>query len=135
MALKSRIFVMMLILGASLILAGAGFSDEATPASDAETTSRFDPANSEVMILAGGDDKKGKYLFKKNCKKCHTEDGEGGELTPVTNIMEAWEEIFSEDVHFGEEIFSETFKEKDLKIIEKFLIKYAADSEQPMTCG
>ena len=87
----------------------------------------------------------GKELFKNVCKNCHQEDSEAGEYTPMTLIIEQWEEFFDGD-------FTETHKDvvcpsdkeakltdhldKDmLKKIRKFCIDHAADSEQPMTCG
>jgi len=88
---------------------------------------------------------KGKDLYKSLCKSCHMEDSEAGEYTPMTLIMEQWEEFFDGD-------FTETHKavacpkdetkmvpdafDKDMiKKLKKFCVDHAADSEQPMTCG
>ncbi|MEN8005371.1 MAG: c-type cytochrome [Candidatus Krumholzibacteriota bacterium] len=90
-------------------------------------------------------DMDGKELFIAYCKVCHTEDSDAGEYTPMSLIMDQWDEFF-------DETFVETHKEvacpkdKDQKItdmidkdmikkIRKFCVDHAADSEQPMTCG
>jgi hypothetical protein len=87
----------------------------------------------------------GKELFKTQCKVCHTEDSKAGEYTPMSLIMDQWDEFFDES-------FAETHKEvpslddketmvpdmfdKDMiKKLRKFCVDHAADSEQPMTCG
>ena len=87
----------------------------------------------------------GKELFKTFCKSCHGPEAKADEYTPMSLIMEQWEEFFSET-------FADTHKEiacpkdetkmvtdildKDmLKKIKKFCVDHAADSEQPMTCG
>lgn len=87
----------------------------------------------------------GKDLFKVNCKSCHAAKSDAGEYTPMTYIMEQWDEFF-------DELWSETHGmivspqdatkkvtdmiDKDmLKKIRKFCVDHAADSEQPMTCG
>ena len=87
----------------------------------------------------------GQDLFKAHCKVCHGPDADAGEYTPISYIMEQWEEFF-------DELWTETHGEiscpkadgkkvtdmldKDmLKKIRKFCVDHAADSEQPMTCG
>ena len=87
----------------------------------------------------------GKELFKTQCKVCHAEDSKAGEYTPMSLIMDQWDEFFDES-------FAETHKEvpslddketmvpdmfdKDMiKKLRKFCVDHAADSEQPMTCG
>lgn len=87
----------------------------------------------------------GKELFKLNCKSCHGADADAGEYTPMSYIMEQWEEFFDElwtETH-GELVcptdktkkVTDGFDEDMLKKIRKFCIDHAADSEQPMTCG
>ena len=87
----------------------------------------------------------GKDLYKSHCKSCHGVDADAGEYTPMTYIMEQWEEFFDDlwvETH-GEVSCpkDETKKVTDmldkdmLKKIRKFCVDHAADSEQPMTCG
>ncbi len=87
----------------------------------------------------------GKELYQSFCKTCHMEDSESGEYTPMSLIMDQWDEFY-------DEIFVETHQEvpspvaegkmvtdvidKDMiKKLRKFCVDHAADSEQPMTCG
>jgi len=87
----------------------------------------------------------GKELYKTQCKVCHLEGSEAGEYTPMSLIMDQWDEFF-------DETFTETHKtvpaldDKDKKVtdildkdmikkLRKFCVDHAADSEQPMTCG
>ncbi len=87
----------------------------------------------------------GKALFIAHCKVCHMEDADAGEYTPISLIMDQWDEFY-------DETFAETHKEvacpkdKDKKVtdmitkdmikkLRKFCVDHAADSEQPMTCG
>ncbi|MCK9995376.1 MAG: c-type cytochrome [Candidatus Krumholzibacteria bacterium] len=87
----------------------------------------------------------GKELFVAHCKVCHMEDADAGEYTPISLIMDQWDEFY-------DETFVETHKEvacpkekdkmvtdmidKDMiKKLRKFCVDHAADSEQPMTCG
>ncbi len=87
----------------------------------------------------------GKAIFKNVCKSCHAEDADAGEYTPMTLIMEQWDEFFQDlylDTHKDATCPSdETQKLTDvltkdaLKKVQKFCVDHAADSEQPMTCG
>ncbi len=87
----------------------------------------------------------GKDLYKMHCKVCHTEDSDAGEYTTMTYIMEQWEEFFDElwvETH-GEikcpkddtKKVCDMFDKDMMKMLRKFCVDHAADSEQPMTCG
>jgi len=86
-----------------------------------------------ALAVEGGNPKKGKYLFKKNCKTCHTEGAEGGAVTPLSKTMAQWDKFFSDNKH-PEGVWNE-FSEKDLLDINQFLFDHAVDSAQPETCG
>ncbi|MCF6267984.1 MAG: cytochrome c [Desulfuromusa sp.] len=88
-----------------------------------------------VLAIDGGNSRKGKHLYKKNCKVCHNAGGEGGELTPMTKTMSQWDRYFKKKTakHPGD-VFK-NLKEKDQKDINQFLYDNAADSEHPATCG
>ena len=87
----------------------------------------------------------GKDLYKNYCKACHMEDSEAGEYTPMSLIMDQWDEFF--DDTFAETHQELTFpKDEKTKLVDvidkdmikklrKFCVDHAADSEQPMTCG
>jgi cytochrome c5 len=88
-----------------------------------------------VMAVEGGNARKGKHLYKKNCKICHAKGGEGGELTPMSKTMAQWDRYFKKKAkkHPGD-AFSK-LKAKDIKDINQFLHDSAADSPAPATCG
>lgn len=86
-----------------------------------------------VMASEGGNPRKGKYLFKKVCKVCHSEDGKGGNLTPMSKTQSQWDRVFDKKKH-DQEAWKDISGE-DLKDIQQFLYDHAADSPQPQTCG
>lgn len=88
-----------------------------------------------AMAIGQGNPKKGKYLFKKNCKQCHVAGAEGGELTPLSKTMSQWKRFFERDQHKAKPEVWGKYKEKDLNDIFQFLHDHAADSDQPETCG
>ncbi len=88
---------------------------------------------SSVMAVEGGNSRKGKHLFKKNCKTCHDTGGEGGALTPLAKTMSQWDRFFKKQDHPGD--LFKSMSEKDLKDINQFLYDHAADSPSPETCG
>jgi mono/diheme cytochrome c family protein len=88
---------------------------------------------SSSMAAEGGNPRKGKHLFKKNCKACHSSGAEGGEVTPMTKTQKQWDRIFKKKKHDQESW--KNLSEQDLKDIQQFLFDHAADSPQPQTCG
>jgi len=86
-----------------------------------------------------------KEQFIESCKGCHGEDAAAGEYAPMFLIIEQWERFFDEDYldTHGELTVSEddttrvvdTISPAMLKVIRKFCVDGAADSEHPMTCG
>jgi len=86
-----------------------------------------------VLAADGGNPRKGKYLFKKACKSCHGADGSAGELTPMTKTMSQWDRFFKKMDHDPAPM--KDLSEQDLKDINQFLYDFAADSDQPATCG
>jgi mono/diheme cytochrome c family protein len=88
---------------------------------------------STAMAVEGGNSRKGKYLFKKNCKTCHTDGAEGGAVTPLNKTMAQWDKFFNKNKH--PEGKWENLGEQDLIDINQFLFDHAVDSDQPETCG
>ena len=86
-----------------------------------------------ALAADGGNPRKGKHLFKKTCKTCHSSGGDGGEVTPMTKTQAQWDRMFKKKKH-GEEEWK-NLSEQDLKDIQQFLFDHAADSPQPQTCG
>lgn len=88
---------------------------------------------SAALAVEDGNSRKGKYLFKKNCKTCHTDGAEGGVVTPLTKTMSQWDRFFSKSKHSAADW--ESFSAQDLLDINQFLFDHAVDSDQPETCG
>ena len=86
-----------------------------------------------ALAVEDGNSRKGKYLFKKNCKTCHTEEAEGGAVTPLTKTMSQWDRFFKKSKHDAGSW--ESFSGQDLLDINQFLFDHAVDSDQPETCG
>ncbi len=89
----------------------------------------------QAYAAEGGNPKKGKHLYKKGCKACHSQGEVGGEMTPMTKTMSQWDRFFKRLKHKGDQEAFNAFSEKDLKDIQQFLYDHAADSDQPQTCG
>ncbi len=92
-------------------------------------------AASAVLAAEGGNSRKGKYLYKKNCKPCHVDDADGGELTPLSKTQRQWDRFFNKNKHKKQPEVWGKFSDKDLKDINQFLFDHAIDSDQPETCG
>jgi len=74
------------------------------------------------------DSKKGKYLYKKNCKSCHTKPAN-------SKTMAQWQRIYDSGEHKGGAKAWEKMSKEDLHQIFFYLYDHAADSAQPETCG
>ncbi|MBU0729511.1 MAG: c-type cytochrome [Proteobacteria bacterium] len=88
-----------------------------------------------TVVAAQGNPKKGKFLYKKNCKTCHVKDGDGAELTPVSKTQNQWTRFFEKDKHKKNPESFNNLSEKDIRDIQQFLIDHAADSASPQLCG
>ena len=99
-----------------------------------------------VSWTAAVDDQKrtAQEMYREDCRVCHTEDSPYGDFTPMSLTMDQWKKFFKErfkdkhkDVMFDREKkpLLEYMKPDELKEIEKYCVKHAADSEQPQTCS
>ena len=120
---KMLIAMMLLLYASSVLISGAGIAMAGDGDKKSETAKKAKPS-----------DKKGKYYFKKTCKSCHDNKGDGGEVTPMSKTIKQWERYFKKDKH-GKKVLSEEFEAEQIMHIKFFLINHAADSDQPETCG
>ena len=95
-----------------------------------------------VVVLAasawsaeGVNSRKGKYLFKKQCKACHNDDGSAANITPMSKTQSQWDRMFKKAKHKADQQAWDKHSEKDLKDMNQFLFDHAVDSDQPETCG
>lgn len=96
-------------------------------------------------VLAKLNEMDGKEIYKNVCKSCHGPDADAGEYTPMSLIMEQWDEFFQDTFaeahkdlacpHDENRMLTDVFTGGLLKKVQKFCVDHAADSEQPMTCG
>lgn len=102
-----------------------------------------------VFLMSGAaavnDQKKTpKDMYREDCRVCHTEDSPYGDFTPMSLTQDQWKTFFKErfkDKHKHVMFDRENKKlldymtPEELKEIEKYCVKHAADSEQPQTCS
>ena len=83
-----------------------------------------------------GNARKGKALFRQNCRTCHN-GGKAQELGPFQKKTKEWEAIFAKDKYKEYKCMAEWKKlsEQDLRDILKYLCDGAADSKIPRGCG
>jgi hypothetical protein len=80
-----------------------------------------------------GNDRKGKYLYKKNCRTCH--DGSSAAvLSPNSKTQAQWQRSFAKYERL--DCIEEWKKRspKDLTDIYTYLYNHGYDSPQPATC-
>lgn len=87
---------------------------------------------STAFAISGGNPRKGRSLFKKNCKSCHVKGAEGGVISPLDKTMEKWDTFFKKGEHPGS-IFTD-LSEKDKTDIWQLMFDYAVDTDQPDSC-
>ncbi len=127
---SSKTLFLMTLLLAMVLMAGSVLAEEKATKGDPEM---------DLQKMNG------KELFKNICKNCHMEGSDAGEYTPMSLIMEQWEELFDgefaeihQDVACPSDKDSKVVDHLDkdmIKKLKKFCVDHAADSEQPMTCG
>lgn len=80
--------------------------------------------------------RKGKYLFRKHCRTCHSEQGEAKELSPISKTQAEWTAIFK-DGEFKQLTCNGAWaklKEKDLIDTYAYMHNHAYDSPSPLKC-
>ncbi|PLX98386.1 MAG: cytochrome C oxidase Cbb3 [Desulfuromonas sp.] len=90
---------------------------------------------STAMAIRGGNSRRGKHYYKKECLICHDDGGDGGEILPGDKTMRQWDRYFKRGAanHPGD-VFKDLSKKK-IKDINQFLYDHAKDSPAPATCG
>ena len=83
-----------------------------------------------------GNEGKGRFYFRQNCKSCHTKGQSGGEVTPLSKTMAQWMKYFEAGKHAKHtEALTKIMTDDELRYISTYLVAHAADSLQPETCG
>ena len=87
-----------------------------------------------VMADEKGNARKGKYLFRKNCRTCHVEGGTAKALSPIDKTQAKWDEVFNNLDKLPCIKEWEKLSEKDRNDIYAHLWGHAFDSPSPAKC-
>ena len=87
-----------------------------------------------VMAEGKGNARKGKYLFRKNCRTCHIEGGKAKALSPIDKTQAKWDEVFNNLDNLPCIKEWEKLSEKDRNDIYAHLWGHAFDSPSPAKC-
>jgi len=87
-----------------------------------------------VMAADKGNARKGKYLFRKNCRTCHCEDGSAKPISPIDKTQAQWEEVFKNIDKLNCSKEWAKLSEKDRTDMYAHLWGHAFDSPSPAKC-
>jgi mono/diheme cytochrome c family protein len=86
-----------------------------------------------AFAMSGGNPRKGRSLFKKNCKSCHVVGAEGGAISPLSKTMKQWDKFFKKGKHPG--TIWESLSDTEKANIGQYLFDNAIDTHHPDKCG
>ncbi len=88
------------------------------------------------LAIEKGNGRKGKYLFRKNCRACHSESTSAMELSPISKTQAQWLTIFAKDKYSKLNCAAEWEKRSDKDRLDIFTYMYdhAFDSPSPLKC-
>lgn len=83
-----------------------------------------------------GNKRKGKYLFRKNCRSCHHEGGTAVDLSPISKTQAEWEKVFSNEAYkkLTCQVDWDKQSDQDMLDIYTYMYKHAFDSPSPLKC-
>ena len=87
-----------------------------------------------VMADDQGNARKGKYLFRKNCRTCHVEGGDAKELSPMSKTQAEWQTAFDSYKQLQCVATWEALSDKDRADMFAYLYGHAFDSPSPAKC-
>jgi mono/diheme cytochrome c family protein len=87
-----------------------------------------------VIAADKGNARKGKYLFRKNCRTCHCEDGSAKPLSPIDKTQAQWDEVFKSIDKLPCSKEWAQLSEKDRSDMYAHLWGHAFDSPSPAKC-
>ena len=86
------------------------------------------------MAAGKGNARKGKYLFRKNCRTCHMNGGTAIELSPISKTQAEWEKVFAQCNQLQCKDVWAKLSEKDVQDMYAYLYGHAYDSPSPAKC-
>jgi hypothetical protein len=90
-----------------------------------------------IGIVTAGDEgnaRKGKYLFRKNCRTCHSEEGSAKALSPIDKTQAQWDEVFKSIDKLSCSKEWAKLSDKDRIDMYAHLWGHAYDSPSPAKC-
>ena len=87
-----------------------------------------------VMADDNGNPRKGKYLFRKNCRTCHVEGGDAKELSPISKTQADWQKAFDNYKQVKCVATWDKLSDKDRNDMFAYLHGHAFDSPSPAKC-
>jgi hypothetical protein len=86
------------------------------------------------LAQEAGNARKGKFLFRKNCRACHVQGGSAKELSPVSKTQAQWDEVFKNIDKLKCKDQWAGLSEKDKTDMYAQLWGHAFDSPSPEKC-
>lgn len=93
----------------------------------------FGAASAASEFSNDGNGRKGKYLYRKNCRTCH-DGGTAEALSPNTKTQAQWQRTFGKYERLECAAEWKKLEQDDLTDIYTYLYDHAYDSPQPATC-
>jgi len=81
-----------------------------------------------------GNARKGKYLYRKNCRTCHIKGGDAKELSPISKTQAQWQKVFAEIDTLACKDQWTKLSDKDRQDMYAHLYGHAFDSPSPAKC-
>lgn len=86
------------------------------------------------VAMAEGNARKGKYLFRKNCRSCHAEGGSAPALSPISKTQAQWQHVFETIDQLACSNEWDKLSDKDRADMYAQLHGHAFDSPSPAKC-
>lgn len=86
------------------------------------------------LALEPGNERKGKYLYRNNCRTCHKDGAGAPPLGPSSKTQAQWERAFEKYERLQCAPEWEKLSEADRNDILTYLFNHAFDSPSPATC-
>ena len=77
----------------------------------------------------------GRSIYLNKCGSCHQEGGDVEAFAPSKFASTQWRRFFNRDKHKRKKDISELFTKEELEQVKTYLVRHAADSDQPEAVG
>jgi len=77
----------------------------------------------------------GRSIYFNKCGSCHQEGGDVKAFAPSKYASTQWRRFFRRNKHKRKKDISELFTKDELEKVKTYLIRHAADSDQPEAVG